>query len=205
MELANVQAFLARLYTDAALRERFYDDPQQMGEASGLSAEDAQQLAQLSVAQVDFFVNSLKRKRLNEVHRLLPMSCDALGDKYARLFLRHVEHFIPEGTGKHRYDAISFAAFVEETAPADGIQPWVVQLARYEAAWLAATRPTQRWTIRWFRYSIPEILMRLQRQDELESLRLRPSIGLWVRVSRHARLQHVILALPTTRRSVPPD
>ncbi len=79
MGLARLQEVLAQLYTDAALRERFFADPQGVSEALGLQPEEAQQLTQLSAPQVDFFAESLKRKRLNEACKLLPLTRRVLG------------------------------------------------------------------------------------------------------------------------------
>jgi hypothetical protein len=64
MGLAQIQQVLARLYTDAALRERFFADPQRTGAELGLDAGEVHQLAHLSVQQVTFFARSLQRKRL---------------------------------------------------------------------------------------------------------------------------------------------
>src|SRR5215207_7492741 len=140
MGLAQVQGFLAELYTEAGLRTRFLVAPETVAGEYGLSSEETQQIRQLSAEQVAFFAGSLQRKRLNGVAGLLPLSRRALGESFAELFMEFADTFVPCGTSKHRQDARAFAEFVERMAKGRQIgSPWVLDLMRYEAAVLAAT------------------------------------------------------------------
>jgi hypothetical protein len=197
MGLAQIQRVLATLYTDAVWRERFFADPHRGGEALGLSAEETQQLAQLSAQQVAFFASSLQRKRLHEACKLLPLTHRVLGKRFAVLFRRYADTHVPKGPKKHREDAVAFSAFVERVMRGDGIEPpWVVELVCYEALWLNAADPTCRWMVRWFRYPMDKLVQSVVQGDGGQVSLMQPTIALWFRLSRHRRLRHVILSLP---------
>ncbi len=198
MSLAQIQRVSARLFTDGALRERFFADPTGVGNALGLSSEEVQQLAQLSAQQVTAFASSLHHKRLNEVCKLLPLTHRVLGKRFAVLFWRHADTYVPKGMKKHQDDAIAFFAFVKRVARVDGIDPpWVLELARYEAARLQAADPTCRWMVRWFRHSISQLVRSVGQGDGTPlPLGQQPSIGLWFRLSPRRPLRHVVVSLP---------
>ena len=63
MGLAEIQAALARLSIDPALRDRFFADPAGVGIELGLGAEEARGLADVSRRGVEQFAESLRRKR----------------------------------------------------------------------------------------------------------------------------------------------
>ncbi len=63
MNTAALEAFLARLYTDDALRERFLADPQAEAQRAGLSAAEAEALAAIDRIGLELNVRSLNRKR----------------------------------------------------------------------------------------------------------------------------------------------
>ena len=194
MGLAQVQQLLAQLYTDATLRERFLRERQAVAEAFDLSAEEVHQVSQLSARQLTFFAHSLQRKRLNGVGKLLPLTKRALGARFADLFAQHAVTCVPRGARRSRADAVRFAAYVEEIARRDGLEPpWVVELLRYEAARLTAADPRSRCTIRWFRRPIGTLVRQARQGDRVPSSSTRPTIALWFRLSPRRRLWHIIL------------
>ena len=196
MGLARLQEVLAQLYTDAALRERFFADPQGVSEALGLQPEEAQQLTQLSAPQVDFFADSLKRKRLNEACKLLPLTRRVLGKRFGVLFRRYADTHAPSGVKKHLEDAVAFSRFVEHAASEKGIEPWLVDLLRYEAAWLKAWDPTCRWMARRFGFPVGGLAKTLAHGDGAGMPQEQPTIALWFRILQRGRLRHVLLPLP---------
>jgi hypothetical protein len=110
--LAEVEAALARLYTDDRLRENFFADPRAVGAELGLSDGEARQLGSADRRRVELFAESLRLKRLGEVRGLLPRTAAVLGDGELRaLFLEFAGDFVPEGTHKHRADALAFAEY----------------------------------------------------------------------------------------------
>ncbi len=63
MNTAALEAFLARLYTDDALRERFLAAPQAEAQRAGLNAAEAEALAAIDRVGLELNVRSLTRKR----------------------------------------------------------------------------------------------------------------------------------------------
>ena len=197
MGLAQVQRLLAELYTDPALRESFIRDRQAVAEAFDLSADEAHQLSQLSTGQVTFFANSLQRKRLNGVAKLLPLTKRALGDRFADLFRQYAVTPLPPGTRKSRADALAFATYVEKIARRDHIEPpWAVDLLRYEAGRLKAADPTSRCTIRRLRRPIATLVRCVEPDPGALRGSPRPTVALWLRLSPGGRLRHFSLPLP---------
>jgi hypothetical protein len=196
MGLAHWQDLLARLYTDAALRERFAADPQAVGREFGLGPEEAARLAELSTAQLRHFAASLVTKRRREVEKQLPLARRALREAvFAELFRRHAAAFHPAGARKHRDDAVAFAAVLERAARAGEIGPaWVADLVRYEAATLVMGDPSRLWAARRFRHSLVDLV-----RDGLEGGGAPPSrtsLVLWFRLARRGRVRRLVLALP---------
>lgn len=116
MGLAEVQALMAQLYTDAPLRERFFDDPTAVGLEFDLSGDEIRHLEHLSERQVGRFADALRGKRLHGVAKLLPLTREALGDRLHDLFQRYAGTYAPRGIRKHRDDALAFATDVERLA-----------------------------------------------------------------------------------------
>ena len=196
MGLAKLQGVLARLYTDASLRERFFADPEGVSEVLGLSSGEAQQLARMSAQQVNFFANSLKRKRLNEAHKMLPLTCRVLGKRFGSLFRRYADTHAPSGVKKHLEDAIAFSRFVEQDAAKEGIVPWVVDLLRYEAAWLKVWEPSFRWMAIGFDFPVGRLAQTLAQGNGAGLPQQRPTIALWFRILQRGQLRHILLPLP---------
>jgi len=200
MGLREIQGVLAQLYTNAALRERFFADPQAVGEELGLSAAEVQQVAQLSAQQVNLFANSLHGKRLGEVCKLLPLTYRALGKHFALLFRRYAEMYVPKGIKKHCDDAIIFSTFVEQVARTKDIDPaWAVEVLRYEKAGLIASSITRRLMVCRFGYAIGKLVQSLDQDDEVPSLVRQPTIVFWVRFTRQGQLWRVVFSLPAFR------
>ena len=197
MGLAQIQRVLSQLYTDDVLRERFFADPQAVGEVLGLSSAETHQLAQLSAQHVNFFARSLKRNRLNVVCKLLPLTHRVLGKRFSGLFLQYADTHVPMGTKKHQEDAGAFSKFVEQAARVDGIEPpWIMELVRYEASCLGAADTTCWWIMRWFRYPPVKLVRSLMQGDGAPLPLAQPTIALWFRFSRRNRLRHIALTLP---------
>ena len=91
MGLAEVQGRWRGLYVDPALRDRFFADPAAVGVELGLGAEEARDLAGVSRRQVEQFADSLRRKRRDQVRRVIPIAARALGDRFGGLFERYAD------------------------------------------------------------------------------------------------------------------
>ena len=60
---ASVQHFLARLYTDAALRARFLKRPYEEARAAGFDEERARELAKIDAEELALAAESFAKKR----------------------------------------------------------------------------------------------------------------------------------------------
>jgi hypothetical protein len=197
MGLAQVQQLLACIYTDPGVRDRFFSNPRVVGEAFGLTSEEARQLGRMSEPRARSYADSLRRKRFNGVRKLLPLTGRALGRRFAELFERHAEAFTPRGHGKPRQDALAFAAFLERAASAGQIpSSLVAALARYEAANLQAADPARRLTLCWLPAPVDRLVRQAERGAEARAEPPRPAVALWFRPTPRSRLRQAILSLP---------
>ena len=131
MDLKATQRLLASLYTDETLRQRFLSAPSAVAVEFGITGADARHLAGLSSSQLSGFSRSLTRKRLQELRRVLPATCRALGPRLEDLFARHAAEYHPTGLHRHAADAAAFAAFVAR--PPLAVPGAVADLASYES------------------------------------------------------------------------
>jgi hypothetical protein len=189
MGLTEVQGVLARLFVDPALRQRFFADPAAVGAELGLNVAEAQGLACVSRRQVDQFADSLRRKRRDQVRRVVPMAARALGPRFAELFERHATESPPRGSKADLDDA---AAFVETLRRWAGQvePPWAVDLARYELAWRQAARAGRVPIVRVFRFPV----VRLARGQR--PVAARTTLALWWKPTRRGRVRHFVIATP---------
>jgi hypothetical protein len=98
MGLTEIQATLARLYVDPALRDRFLADPAVVGVELGLGAGEARRRAGGSRRQVEPYADSLRLKRRGRVRRVIPIAARAPGDRFGRLFERYIAESAPRGS-----------------------------------------------------------------------------------------------------------
>ena len=196
MGLAETQKVLARLYTDARLRERFFADPFKTGAEFGLGRDEAEQLARLSARQVNFFAGTLHAKRLQEVRDLLPLTARALGERAAPLFGEYAETNLPGGIKKHRADAAAFADYLAACDALGADSRWVADLARYEKSWLEAADMPRGIIARRFHFAVNALARDVLRGNARPAARPKTTLALWLRLSPRHRLTHSVLPLP---------
>ena len=197
MDLIITQLLLARFYTDATLRNRFISDPETVAREFGLDSHQTSEFAQLSARQVSFFADSLIRKRLGEVCKLLPLTRTALGIRFDSLFRRFAQCHRLHMPKPHQSDAIAFCAFLEKAARADFPEkPWALDMARFETACLEANVPGQRGIVRLFRYPVRELARSVVEADQMPVPASRHTLAVWLRFSRQGRLRSFTLSLP---------
>jgi hypothetical protein len=197
MGLAETQKALARLYTDARLRERFFADPFKTGEEFGLGRDEAQQLARLSARQVNFFAGTLHAKRLQEVRDLLPLTFRALAERAAPLFREYAETNLPGGVKKHRADAAGFADYLATADALGGADSrWVADLARYEKTWLEAADMPRGVITRRFRFAVNALARDVLSGNTQPAAHPKTTLAIWFRLSPARRLTHSVLPLP---------
>jgi hypothetical protein len=188
MGLAELQTALARLYTDDAWRAEFFRDPAHTGAQAGLTPQETAQLAAMSEKEVDFFARTLHNKRLNEIHKLLPHTRHALGPAFDAAFRAYAPAYQPDGTKKHRDDALAFVAYLAQTqadAPA-----WASDVLRYEAARLLSLQPGRILLARRFRHALKPLLAGLSQAETAPAVVPRLNFAVWLRPATDAPLRH---------------
>jgi hypothetical protein len=191
MGLAEVQKVMAELFIDQAIRSQFFDDPTAIGAKLGLSAMEAQSLAQVSQCQFEQFGNSLVRKRRDQVRRSLPNTAGVLGREFTSLFDRYMNQARPRGSRADLDDAADFVAALERSKAS--LQPeWIVDLAQYELAWRGSARPGHRLIVRRFRFPICPIT---GAQDPGPTAP-RPTLAIWWRPPWRKSVWHVVISAP---------
>ena len=152
MDLARLQAAVARLAVDEALRETFLNESARAADALGLSVAEAAELAR-RVEGLAPFADSLIRKRLGAVRRLLPETARRMGVRFDEEFRRFAAARASQGPGRHERDAVELAAILKaEVAGGD------LEVLLIEAGWIEAQagrrlllRRLQRGYAVWFR------------------------------------------------------
>jgi len=200
MGLADMQRVLARLYTNAPLRERFHADPLAVARELGFSDEEARRLAEVPPARLDSFARSLHSKRLGQVAKLLPLSRRALGQTFDEAFRRFADSYVPKGTKKHLGDALAFAEHLEKMLRAKRGQPrWALDLLRYEKARIKAADPRRRLVVCLFRHDIGRLVRSLARKEDA-SVSPRRCVAVWARLRRAAAVRYAVFMAPALRR-----
>ncbi|HEX8399336.1 MAG TPA: hypothetical protein VF644_18010 [Pyrinomonadaceae bacterium] len=181
MSLAKIQALLARLYTDAKLRERFLLEPEKVCAENDLIGSEIEQIAQILPEELNFFAESLFYKRLREVEKLLPRTKEILSEDFEKYFREFSNGFLPAAIKKHLEDAVQFADFLlkQELKSA-----WLKDLIRYEQANLSFNGFGKKFLLRRFNFNIKEISL-----NGVQAQR-KPSVAVWLRIG--GKTQHFV-------------
>jgi hypothetical protein len=197
MGLAQIQELMAHVYTDAAVRESFFADSQEVASRFGLTGDELGQLRGVSERRVRFFAASLERKRLTAVRKLLPLTNLAMGPQFADLFRLHAATYSARGHKRHRDDALAMAALIERVALEGRLAPAsVADVVRYEAAQIKASDHMRLLTVCWLRRLNGELAPRSGLASEGAVNRLSPAVVVWLRCWPNGRLRRIVLPVP---------
>ena len=191
MDLKEIQQALARLYTDATLRERFQRDPDQAAQEEGWEQSTVAYLARVSACRMGQFARQLKGKRLGEVRDLLPRTAEALGGRFTDLFLVYADTSVLSGVHKHRDDARDFAVWALRHPAECPLSPCERDLLRYESIWLQAGPGAFHFRVARFLHPVHSLPIRSAGLATAETTR-RPTLVIWLRTST----KYHCLALP---------
>lgn len=179
MALAQTQALLARLFTDARLRRAFFHDAVGVAKDFGLDDDDARRVATIDRREVEDFAKSLLGKRALDARKTLPLTARALGARFDALLFEAIEG--PPAPGRHRADAAALTRRLVALSARGEAQPaWIVDLARYELAFVTAARPGAVLLFRRFHYPVATIAARLLAGAAID-VSPRMTFGLWMR------------------------
>jgi hypothetical protein len=194
MGLAEVQKAMAQLFVDRAIRSQFFDDPAATGAMLGLSAAEAQSLAQVSQCQFEHFGKTLVLKRRDQVRSSLPNTARVLGREFTSLFDRYLNQALPRGSRALLDDTALFVAALERSK--GSLQPeWIVDLAQYELAWRCSARPGHRLIVRRFRFPVCRIIG----AGDPGPTAPHPTVAIWWRPPWRKSVRHVVIFAPLWR------
>jgi hypothetical protein len=194
MSLINLQQALARIYTDSKLRNIFLTNPDVVGKSLGLDCHEIQQLSQLSSQQVNLFASSLKRKRLGEIRKLLPLTNKILKKEFDRLFFSFAETYLPTGNRKHLLDSIAFCNFIQQNLTPEKNQPWLFDILSYETIRLKMLLGKQKFIWSRFNYH-PESLVNSLHLESQPVLDTQPTIGIWFKLTPNSQWRSLFIPL----------
>lgn len=184
--LGQTQALLGGLFTNASFRREFFANPEKAALDFGLPPDQASTLKAVDAKSVAQFVDSLSQKRLADARKTLPMTARALGAEFDRLLRPKLDG--PPSSGRHRDDAARLVARIEQGDDARPLPPWIVDLARYEMACVAAASPGAVLILRCFRWPPRRLAAAaLSGADPGAPTR---ALGLWLRLPGARRLFH---------------
>jgi hypothetical protein len=191
MGLAEVQEVLARLSIDPALRDRFFADPNAVGAELGLAPQETLGLARIPRRQVEQFADSLRRKRRDQVRRIIPIAARTLGREFTVLFDRYVDASPPRGSKADFDDAAGFVAAIRRSADQLELE-WAVDLARYELAWRQAARAARFPIVRIFRFPVA----RPATEQRPGPVPARTTLACWWRPTARGTIRHFVISMP---------
>jgi hypothetical protein len=197
MSLINLQQALARIYTNSKLRDDFLTNPDVVGNSLGLNCQEIQQLSQLSSQQVNLFASSLKRKRLGEIRKLLPLTNKVLGKEFDRLFFSFAETYLPTGSKKHLLDSIAFSEFLPQHLITNHLQPlYLLDVLHYEAIRLKMFQGRRLIIGDRFNYH-PESLVNNLHSESPSVLDTQPVFGIWFKLTPNSQWRSLFLPIPS--------
>ncbi|MDQ3087309.1 MAG: hypothetical protein M3Q78_01780 [Acidobacteriota bacterium] len=176
MSLLEQQNFLAKVFTDEHLREKFLSEPVNIGKENNLSETEIEQIRQVLPEQIKFFADSLLHKRLHEAEKFLPLTRKVLGKKFETYFREFANEFLPNTIKKHLEDADKFCDYLQKKETA-----WEKDLITFEQARLIFNGYGKRFVFRKFRFDIKEILKNLHQGAKRQNVRKRMSFALWLK------------------------
>lgn len=182
MALAETQALLARLFTDEDLRREFFESPIAVAPRFGLSMHETQRLASIDRREMEAFAQSLIGKRALYARKALPLTAQALGERFDAL-LREAIRGVTQG-GKSRTDAAALVALLQTHAAQRDLEPaWAADLARFELAFIDAGHSGAALILRRFDVDVASIANALARGEEVNAVR-KKTFGVWARPPR---------------------
>ena len=197
MALAEVQAALARLFTDDSLRAAFLRDPQSAARALGLDEPDAATLSHLAPQAVRQFAGSLSAKRVLDMCKTTPLTARALGAAFAG----HLHAAIAASPPADRAgQARALGARLSALAKSGDVEPeWIGDLARYEAAFAAVSGNWFGVKTHVFGFPVGEVAFLLHTRAAIGAIAPRATLGVWARLPGR-RLFHRLWPLAPERR-----
>lgn len=168
MSLLEQQNLMARLYLDENLRQAFLSDPSAVAGPFGLSDGEIAEIALVVPEEIGSFADSLLRKRMHEVGKMLPLTRSVLQESFGPRFIRYVEAAPGPSGMDRRDDVLEFCRYLEREE-----QGAVRDAARFECARIEFYSGKRNFLIRRFDHDVRN-----------RGLAPRRTYSLWVRIGR---------------------
>jgi hypothetical protein len=116
MSLLEQQNLLARLYTDEPVRRAFLSDPAGTAAQFGLSNIEIEDIELMLPDEITGFAESLMRKRMREVEKMLPLTRKALKTDFEPCFMAYSEAARGSNEIRRLDDVLAFCAYLSREA-----------------------------------------------------------------------------------------
>ena len=191
MALIHIQSMLAKIYTDAPLRQRFLSNPYEVAAEYHLDNVEIEQILELSKNQVHNFAVSLIYKRLGEVRKKLPFTARLLGKKFSRLFLQYAKEGSLQSTKKHIKDTFNFAKYIRRMAIKEEVPVWALEVMDYELMGMKVFFSSFLISVRVFCYDVQNLVEALLKDGDIQPKK-RIRVGMWVKFFSGRKVFHRI-------------
>ncbi|MCU0446796.1 MAG: hypothetical protein MUE85_17955 [Microscillaceae bacterium] len=115
MNLQKYQHLLAKIYTDADFRRRFFAEPVRIGAEFDLEEALALDLAQKHQQAIDFYSDTLLRKRRQAIKSLLPQTSQILDNQLNTLFETFAQNRPLLREDRYAEDSFAFGKYLAKT------------------------------------------------------------------------------------------
>jgi len=180
MSLREQQNFLAKLYTDEQFRRDFLSEPLKIGAENYLTESEIAEISEMLPEEISFFAESLSRKRLREVEKLLPLTRKLLGDDFQHFFHKYSQFYNPQTSKKHLEDAIEFCNFLQKS---DSVSEISKNTAKYERAKLKFYGDGKQLVVCVLSYDVREISQQSANKTNINTNK-KTKIAIWFRVGK---------------------
>lgn len=166
MDLKNYQHLLAKVYTDASLRQKFMDNPEAVAADFDIDPSLVQNLVHELSQPIRFFSQSLIRKRWGIIQHYLPLTLLCLDDKAFDCFSSFAEQHSLVSKDRYTQDALNFGKWIlQQDANQIDLAKWQRELIMYEILRLRLEKPFFRWRI--FFHNVRKIARELRGKTSL--------------------------------------
>lgn len=133
MSIAEMQSYLAQLYTDDTLRRLFSLNPDISFEGYLLNEEEKRSLRAIDGKLLEYFATSLKMKQLEHLRAIYPATFTLPRSLMERLFDRFYHHFPAKPHEETLMRIDQFGVFFEQALAIDELAPcYASDIVRYE-------------------------------------------------------------------------
>lgn len=190
MSLIDMQNFLARIYTDEKLRREFATAPERIGKDNNLTDGEIAEISENFFEEINFFAESLFRKRLREAEKLLPLTKKILNGEFEKLFRQFSGAYKSQTIKKHLADAVEFCRFLQRI---DSLSEIGKDAAKYEKAKISFFNYGERFVFCRLNFDFRDISLE-DSKTQSSDLNNKNKFAVWFRYGN--KIKHFYIELP---------